>query len=284
MIRLAWSLVTKVAPVALIGLVAWQGWKQFELAEKREKLEIDAAHVGVAEEVLAAIVEDLRTHRGSLREVALLRFEGDPANNLTAGLRASIEQSGVLDLDSRGWSGPSFDTLSLHQPSFGDVEEAVAEGRSRGAAAVLFGKVNRFGSVRHGAAPDVEIGLADVGSGQVVFRRQYAKDGENGTPAAASEHDEKGTAWFVLLLAWILLVILLPVFTLGFLRTMVRERANVTNAFALGAYTLMDMLLAYLLFGVSGAVPVVLVGYGAASVGSLVYNMQVMTFLVKLED
>ncbi len=44
-------------------------------------------------------------------------------------------------------------------------------------------------------------------------------------------------------------MLLLPVFTIAFIRTMVRKDSNKTNAFVLGIYTVADALLAWLLIG-----------------------------------
>jgi hypothetical protein len=85
-------------------------------------------------------------------------------------------------------------------------------------------------------------------------------------------------------LAWAVLVLLLPVFSITFIRTMVRKSSNRINAFVLAIYTAVDAILAWLMVGAS------LVGGGAivAFVGGVAvaaaYNVFVMTFALRLEE
>ena len=84
-------------------------------------------------------------------------------------------------------------------------------------------------------------------------------------------------------LAWSLIVLLLPVFTIGFIRGMVRRESNAANAVTLAIYTGVDAILAYLLLvrGLSAWGPV-LAWLGAVGAASL-YNLYVMSFAVRLE-
>ena len=79
-------------------------------------------------------------------------------------------------------------------------------------------------------------------------------------------------------------MLLLPVFTIAFIRTMVRKDSNKTNAFVLGIYTVADALLAWLLIGAAigslWAVLLLIIGVAAA----FLYNTKIMTFAVRLEE
>ena len=81
-----------------------------------------------------------------------------------------------------------------------------------------------------------------------------------------------------------LAVLLLPVMTISFIRTMVAKRSNRVNAFTLGVYTAIDMILAYFMVGASLETAVSAVLFTGASLLSLIYNMTVMNYAVKLED
>lgn len=87
-----------------------------------------------------------------------------------------------------------------------------------------------------------------------------------------------------LVLGLALVVLLLPVLTITFIRTMVAKRSNGVNAFTLGIYTAIDMILAYFMVGMSLATTKSVVLFVGASIFSLVYNVAVMNYAVRLED
>jgi FtsH-binding integral membrane protein len=96
-----------------------------------------------------------------------------------------------------------------------------------------------------------------------------------------SVHELGGVQRF---LGWLVLVLLLPVFTISFIRAMVRKESNRANAFTLAIYTGVDALLAFLLLGASFAswlaVLLFLVVVGVA----FAYNVFIMSFALKLEQ
>jgi len=79
-------------------------------------------------------------------------------------------------------------------------------------------------------------------------------------------------------------VLLLPVLTISFIRTMVAKRSNQVNAFMLGIYTLVDALLAFLMVGASFTSAWPVVGFIVASLAALAYNYALMGFALKLES
>ena len=94
----------------------------------------------------------------------------------------------------------------------------------------------------------------------------------------------KAFPWFQRLLFWLIGVLLLPVVTITFIRTMVRQKSNARNLCVLSVYTLIDIILAFLLVGAALtswlAVLVFIVAIGIA----IGYNIRIMTFAVKLEE
>ena len=87
-----------------------------------------------------------------------------------------------------------------------------------------------------------------------------------------------------LVLGLALVVLLLPVVTIMFIRTMVAKRSNGVNAFTLGIYTAIDMMLAYFMVGMSLATTKSVILFIGASIFSLIYNVAVMNYAVRLED
>ena len=107
------------------------------------------------------------------------------------------------------------------------------------------------------------------------------------TPApevSASPEAQATAVGAPLVLGLALVVLLLPVVTITFIRTMVAKRSNGINAFTLGIYTAIDMILAYFMVGMSLATTKSVVLFVGASLFSLIYNVAVMNYAVRLED
>lgn len=274
----------------MLGAIAWISLQTFGPS----KSDIDPVRKRAGQEVISQIISDLQANRKELRRVALLQFDGDGRNWITEGLRSKIEFMGVFDLEPKGLQGIEASArgqLNLRQPSYGTIEKAVEEGKSLGAKGVIFGNVRRFESVPGGAALDIEVTLCEVGSGKVVFTKTYKRDDSTGiagtaeVPVSASgEAGGGGRSWFTRGLVWLLIVLLLPVSTVSFIRTMVGKRSNKVNAFVLFVYTLSDAVLACLLVGAMltswpGGLLVL-----AMTALALVYNLRIMSCALELES
>jgi hypothetical protein len=267
--------------VALICYIAWLAWDNLG----PHKPEIGPVRREFADKIIPAVVDDLRTSRGNIRQAALLHFENDPTDYFTNQFRAVVEQSGILDLRDRTVGEKIAGLTNLRHTTYGALDAALARGRDLGAQGVIFGTIHSFESHGGGAAIDLEVCLADVSTGQVVFSRRYNKDTAPLTMIAANVGvATKNFPWFQRLFGWLIAVLLLPVFTIAFIRTMVRKGSNKTNAFVLGVYTLADALLAWLLVGaaLNSWFPVVV--FIAAVAVAFLYNIRIMTFALRLEE
>lgn len=273
--------LTLAGSLALVFWLLWLGWTHFG----PRKPQLSALRRQVAEQVVPSVLEDLRKNKGSLRSVAFLHLVNDPADYVTDQLRANIEQSGVVDLLDERVGEKVARALHLRIASVGELEAAAREGRGLGAQGVIFGKVNSFESYPGGAKMDLELSLAEVAGPKVLFSRRYSKEVPSGpfAPAAVPE-SASHIGGLERLLAWGVMVLLLPVFTVSFIRAMVRKESNRANAFTLGVYTAADALLACLLLGagltswLSALLFALVVGMAFA------YNVFIMTFALKMEQ
>ncbi len=280
MFKIASSAASKIGTFALIGYIAWAGWENLGPA----KPQIGPVREDLANRVIPDMVEDIRNERGAIREVTLLHFGNDPTDYFTNTLRSTIEQRGTLDLHDRSVSEKVRDLLDLRHPSYASTDAAVAHGGDRQADGVLFGTIHAFESYPEGAKINVEVNLADVSTGSIVFSKRYNLETSSASQILANiKEQSRGFPWFQRLLGWLLAVLLLPVFTISFMRAMLRKESNKTNAFVLAIYTLADALLAWLLVGAalnswwSALVFVVAVAI------AFVYNVRIMTFALRLE-
>lgn len=272
--------VTRIGAIALVLYLGWLAWGQFG----PRKLEISPLRRQIVDEVLPAIIEDLRAARGDVRDVVLLHFKNDPSDYITDQLRSAIESAGILTLRDRSLGEKVRQSLSLRQTEFGDLAPALAIGREAGAEAIIVGAVGEFESAGSTARLSLNVQLVESRSGALLMEKAYEREQLGGLLSAAALGRVIDSVPFVQrLLAWLLAVLLLPVFTVGFIRAMVRKESNSTNAFVLGVYTGADALLALLAFGglpgswLAGVL--VLVGI----VGAAAFNMAVMTFALRLE-
>jgi len=282
MLKWPLSLLSRLGAVALVGYIAWLGWEN--LGPRKPQIGSDRQEL--AEKVIPNIVEDIRTSpRGNIRQAALLHFSNDPTDYFTNTLRSTIEQRGVLDLRDRTVMEKARNLLNLPHPSYAATDAAVAEGRELDAQGVLYGTIHSFESYPGGAKIDVEVHLADVATGQSVFSKRYNMEASPmGSVTAVMQETAQSFPWFQRLFGWLIAVLLLPVFTIAFIRTMVRKGSNKTNGFVLGIYTLADALLAWLLVGaaLNSWLPVVI--FVAAVVAAFIYNIRIMTFALRLEE
>lgn len=274
------SLIPKIGTLLLAGHIAWMGWSNLG----PRKPEIGPIRQELADQAVSEITESLRLNRGDVRDAILLHFDNDATDHFTSALRSVIEQRGVLELRNRQFMEKVRNRLSLRQPVCNSIDEAAQAAGSANAQAALFGALRSFESYPDGAKIDVEYKLV-AHDGKVVFASDYQKEMSNASLVPEILQETVGAIpWFSRGLAWLLAVLLLPVFTISFIRTMVRKRSNRANAFVLSIYTLADAILAYLLVGaaLSGFWPVFF--FLLAVAAAFAYNVRIMTFALRLEE
>lgn len=281
MTKKIWAIVTILALVLLAGYIASRLWEVIG----PHKPEVGPMRKQVADQVIAVIVEDLRNSQQTMKSAILLHLKNDPTDYITNGLRSAIERSGILDLRDRTVGDKTRDILKLQQPSCGVFESAIKKGKASKVQGVIFGTVHSFESYAAGAKVDLEIYLADVANNTTLFQKRYNKEISSGIfDIATIQEKVKATPAAARFIGWLAIVLLLPVFTISFIRTMVRKQSNKSNAFTLAIYTAVDALLVYLLIGASLtswlSVLLFLVAVGLA----FAYNVAVMSFALKLES
>lgn len=283
MFKLPFLLLSKMGGIALAVGIAWLGWQHLGPV----KPEAGAQRLDLLKEAIPQIVEDIRGARGDIRSAALLHFEHDPSDKFTDTLRDAIEKQGILDLRDRTVVEKAFNLLNLRHPAFPQPEEAREKGRGLRVAAVIHGSVNSWETAPEGTVLDVGLFFTDVENGNLLLNKRYERQSDNliaSNTARVLTDPVKRRPLLQRLFAWILLVLLLPVFTISFLRAMVRKGSNSKNAFVLSIYTVADALLAWLLVSASlNAWMPALMFIGAVAMAFL-YNVRIMTFALRLEE
>jgi len=275
------KMLSEFGVIALAIYLIWLGYDNLgprkpEIGSDRQKL---------ADQLIPSIAEEIRLSRQGINRVALVHFNNDPTDYFTNKLRSVIEQRGILDLNDRTFREKVRDLMRIRHPSFSKFDMAISIGRKLAVQGVLYGEIYAFESFPGGVKLDVEVNLADVVNKQTIFSKRYSQEAPPRifNPEAVKEA-ARSVPWFKRLLGWLIIVLLLPVFTISFIRTMVRKESNRTNAFVLSVYTIADTLIAWLLVGASLNSWFRVFVFIIAVAIAFLYNVRVMTFALKLEE
>lgn len=294
-------MISRVGTLLLVGYIGWQGWVNLGPGQNPRQ--------SLANRAVPQIVDDLRDHRDDMREAALLPFTGDSSGYFSDTLRKTIVERGTFELAEPGVIDRLKEQLGISSDAVELPEEAIAAAGDMDVDCVIFGRVDRFESFNEGAQIDVTYNIADLRSGETIYTARYFEDtSQPELPAGIVGPDENVTAsnttasptnsptiseyrtpknltwWIRRSLSWGVVVLLLPVFTIGFIKTMVAKRSNKVNAFVLAIYTIADAFLAYILVGPAIGSLWPLVGFSVAVIVAFIYNVQIMTFAVKLSE
>lgn len=271
---------TFAGTLLLAVYIAWQAWSYLG----PHKPDVSPLRKEVAGEAIGQLLGDLHGNKGSLQSLAIVHLANDNTDYLSDQIRTAVEQSGLFDVVAPPLYEKAQKLLGVVVDSSPSLNSALMTAREQGAKAVLFGRVESFESYGSAAKVEMEITLANVQSREVVFSRRYSKDVGMGLSSQSSAGRSAGS-WggSSRFFAWMVVVLLLPVFTISFIRAMVRKESNRSNAFTLAIYTSVDVLLAWLVLGgpLSGWLACVefLLAIGVA----FAYNVYIMNFALRLE-
>ncbi|MBE6380949.1 MAG: hypothetical protein E7047_08475 [Lentisphaerae bacterium] len=272
-----------------LGFIGWNS-----LAPR--KPEADPVRQEVGKVAVDKIVEEIRLNRGDISSAVLLHFENDPTDYMSNTLRNALDKNGILNLEDSFFSEKFRNMLNLRNRGVSSAEEALEMVKDEPVQGVFWGKIERFETVGEKVRLTGSWQLLDVKSGKVVCEGVINEDSvtpEEAASAAEAAADAgsapagtpaKWAPWYIRLTGFLLVVLLLPVLTISFIRTMVAKRSNQVNAFMLGIYTLVDALLAFLMVGASFTSAWPVVGFIVASLAALAYNYALMGFALKLES
>ena len=282
MFSLKWffGFLTALGTAALALYLAWQGWSHFG----PRKPGLGAERRQLVDQVMPQVVEDLRQARRDVHSVVLFHLMDDPTDYVSDRLRAELEQTGIFEMRDRSLTEKVKKALSLQITSVADVDAALQASQRLGAQGVLYGGVHVLESYPGGAKLDVQIILAKIDGRQIILDRRYTKELSTTAlnPAAMQEGMSKISA-AQRFLGWVLMVLLLPVFSIGFIRVMVRKESNRANAATLAIYTAVDGLLAFLMVGASLESWISALMFLALVGAAFGYNMFIMTFALRME-
>ena len=256
---------------------------------------LDPMRREIAETMLPRLLDDLKDKRGEVRYVAILPLENDPKDFLRNILQNAIDDSGVLDIADTSLIDrfldsirTGYDTVFGRTPNRGtSKEDALALGRHTGVQGVLFGKVKEFDAYAGHAVLDVDLHFLDVKTGQELLPNPtyQANPPASRPPGVTNEHGEiQPFDWAKALTASAVFILLLPIFTVQYLRSVVRKESNRANAATLLIYAAIDGLVAYLLLSAGLTNWIATMVFLIVIAAAFFYNVYIMSFALRLES
>ena len=273
-------LLVRIASATLIFNTLWAGWSQFGPTKPVPS----DARLDMAVKAAEVVRNDLREHRGDFHSMAFLSFKGDPTDTVANALRNSINQSGTFDLCNKGLLDKIRDRLGLREYASDDLNDALSLGKKKKTDLVLYGTVLQYEIINRKGVLVLDYNLVETKSGSVLYHGKYDSSASGDSLANVVTDTVQSLLGKTpnkpglnQLLGWILIVMLLPVFSFTFLMNVTAKRSNSANAMALGIYTLIDCLLAWILmkpqFDGIGSIAV----FVLFCLGSFLYNVKMMS-------
>lgn len=288
-------LIPKVGMALFVVYVCCMGWMKFGPRKPMP----DMARMKAADRAVERIVDNIRQNRGDVRSVALCHFANDASDYFSHRLRERIEKSNVLDLTDFDLAEKLRTLLNMRNRGVANATDALSSIQGEEVDGVLWGSIERFESAKGGGGATLtgEWQLVDKGGAVVCGGAIQREDGDRGiVETVTNAIDDLGKStdgveivastipWYMRLLGFVLFVLLLPVVTISFIRTMVAKRSNRVNVFVLGVYTAIDVILAFFMVGGTIGSFAAVVVFLAASLSALLYNVSLMSFALRLES
>lgn len=273
-----------------IAYFAWMcfGPEKFEPSPSREK---------ATERIVSQMLLKIRENRGEMKTALLPNFEGDKTGCFSDCLRSKIKHSGILDVKEKPLLDKIRTRLNLKLNDKLAANDIVCSAKEDGVDCVLWGTLERFEEVDSGVMIKGEWRIVKTSDGKVVYTDTFEYDtitsttakirqsvSELATDTSSSAGPFTSIAWQIRVLAFLVVMLLLPVFTFMFIRAMVVKRSNKVNAFLLGIYTVVDMVFAFFMVGGSFVSTAAIIVFCISSFVAFAYNIALMSFALKLEE
>ncbi|MBR4171301.1 MAG: hypothetical protein IKR48_06585 [Kiritimatiellae bacterium] len=247
-----------------------------------EKPQTDEQRKQMAHRMAENAIVKIRSERGQLQSVRLVHFANDPTDCVTDAFRAVIDETGVLTLADRRFGEKVRSLLRMREASCASASAAVKYA-GPGTDSVLWGKVERFESIGEGAALKGKWMLLQVPFGTTICEGEFVENTIDAVPTSAStEKSEIGKSTHRLIC--LMTILLLPIVTLPWIRRLVAKRSNTVNALTLGGYTLVDLILIFLLTNITFATTGCVLLFLFWGILAFIYNAVVMNYALRLTE
>ena len=292
-VKFIYSLCSLIGWLAVVILSAAALWNNYG----PEKVMPDEKRQEICIKVVDQIANQIREQRGEAKSAILLHFANDPTDFVTDTLRGKISSSGILNLQKVSVWEKFQKNLKLQIDGCASQDAAMRAVKGADADAVLWGKIDQYESFKNSVVMKGTWQLVDIKTGNIICDGTIDEDTSRQVAVkVADKIDEiaekmspiaqatQTVAWYNRFLIFILAILLLPIVTITFLRTMVSKRSNGINAVVLGTYTVIGMILAFFMVGAAFTSAWCVGLFIAASLLAFIYNFCMMSFALKLES
>ena len=296
-IALLRGIVPTLASIVFVIYVSYLGW----MSLAPQKPIPDPERQRLANVAVTKIINQLKNGRANIRCTILLHFENDPSDYFTNQLRSQLDATGILNLEDRSFWEKLRNKLNLRNAGCASLAEALNSTKNSDAQGVLWGTLSHFETSESGTVVKGKWQLVEIKTGRIVCVEDINEDTSSPAKAelakdinALKESIHRNTSfisqtaemipWYIRFLGFVLLVLLLPIITIVFIRTMVAKRSNKINAFVLSIYTIIDAIFAFFMVGGRFYSGTTVVLFLIASGLAFTYNYILMNFALKLES
>ncbi len=205
--RILIKFITNLGSLLLICAMIWLGWKYLGPV----KPAVSELRRQVAIKNITQVIEDIRNNRKEIKTARLLHLANDPSDFITTLLRQRLELAGTLDLGDQTIQSKVKTLLNLPITAAADITQALEMTKHSKAQAMLFGTINNFEETRSGAILNMELTLARLPAGEILWSQEYTwKEAAGILPKMEMPETISGDHPFLSrLFCWVLLVLLL---------------------------------------------------------------------------
>lgn len=270
----------KLVGIPLLALLGYQAYDS--LIKPPEKL--DFYREAVVNQVCQESVDEIRLDP-NIQRIILVPLQGDVTGRVTEIMTEKVSQSGKFKIGAeRSFLQKLFGEYKVDQSKITIAKSAAEAGRKLGVDAVLFGEIVKFtGDPNSGAEIELNIRIVNTKTEEGIFVGNYHKKIEKNLCSLNYLHARIiniSPGWR--LFTWVIFVFLLPLITFFLIKYVISFESNTINFLMLVGYTIVDLLLALFLLGIS--VPNIWIGLmltGALSLSGL-YNYWISTRIEEL--
>ena len=252
----------------------------------------------ISHAAIQQMLQEIKEHRGNIRQVLFIHFANDPTDYFSDTLRNELNSTGILNLETPSFFERARKMLNLQINGVQNTRDALSYAKGSDVQGVLWGKIDTFESVPEGVILKGKWYLVDLKSKKILYSGTIKQDTTTQKKKMILKTVEKlkrtnqnnsiqqfaaTIPWYLRFLFALLLILLLPIVTISFIRTMVAKSSNRINAFVLGTYTLIGAIIIFFMIGGSFSSAIQVISFLICLGIAFVYNVQIMVLALHLE-
>ena len=230
-----------------LGAVSWQVWT----VVRPKPWAPDELQAGVAEKACWDAAEGVPSNLPGVHKLAVLRLAGrDMEGFVTGKLTECLHRRGHYEILHETFVGNVKRELGIEPEPVRTLVEALDAGKGLKVDGVVFGEVTEFRRDRATARIAMDLKVAKVSDGRVLFSSGFSASAPSSDEAAGKlKYSIRATSVVRRILLWLAFAAIAPLLLIPIIRHFLERESNAVNFALLVALTLMDISLAFVLCG-----------------------------------